>query len=184
MLKIKRYHESEEGVSILEFCIILPFLTIVLLGTIDISMALVNYMVWNQVVREGVRIGAGLSNMKEMKFSSKADAGCPTGSICGGAAYTNAMSVCTNHPGPAGEPCAHVLMHKRIIKLYELNQDLLQLDQDDFNITTFFTQDGSGTAEDSDTVRVVLSTRYRGIFVNGWPMEISQVGPYLSRIDP
>jgi hypothetical protein len=175
---------NQEGVSILEFCIILPFLTIVLLGTLDISMALINYMAWNQVVREGVRVGTGLRNMKDIRFSSRADASCPSGSICGGAAYTNAMAACTTHPGPPGLPCAHVIVHKRIRKLYDINQDLLRLDQADFHITTEFTKEGMGTASDSDTVRVVLNTQFRGIFVRSWPMQVSQVGPYLSRVDP
>jgi len=171
--KVFCVRRSEKGVSMLEFAIILPFMVILLVGTVDLSFGLLNYMSLSQIVREGVRLGSTLPGLTERIFdNSDSD-------------YDTAITSCDTHPGPPGFPCGHALMHRRVNQLRQLNANLFGMDNQEFSISSTFTRDlGAGlTDTNEDTVRVVVSTRFDGIFLSSWPIQVSQVAPYLSRSD-
>lgn len=173
LLKIRRNNENEKGISIVELAICLPFLVVLLFGTIDISFGLVNYMVLSQMVREGVRFGGG---MPELTDSITFDQGFGN--------YNTIMQDCETHPSALAEPCGHAVIHQRIRRLYEINVGAvgLDLDPENLDISTTYRR-VAADPEDEDTLVVTLNTSFQGMFLGSWPISVTQVGPYLSRSD-
>ncbi|PUE15282.1 MULTISPECIES: TadE/TadG family type IV pilus assembly protein [unclassified Limnohabitans] len=57
-------HRTQRGMAVVEFALILPLLLLVLLGTIDISLALLDKSLLTNASREGARAGVVARNTK------------------------------------------------------------------------------------------------------------------------
>ena len=166
----------------MEFAISLLFFLPVIIGIIDVSIMLTNYQKLEQSVREGVRTASRLSELTQDFNFQNTD--------------TEAnINTCRSVSRPAPSQlldCGHVLVHSRIRAVLR-HENLINFKVvadpntpgQEVAITSTFCPRGittpvicPNTTQDQDTIIVVASGRYNGLFGN-WPLNATYQGPWL-----
>ncbi len=170
LLRIRKSEsKSSKGTALIEFAIAAPTLLIILAGIFDISFLLLNFVMLEQAVREGVRTASRLPLISSGTAAANLD--------------SDATLVATCSAG-AGDPgqCAHVLMQWRIRHIAEVqNLRSVSTAETEMNIVTEYIPIAGPTSiasDDDDTVSATLTATYEGLFAD-YPMTVTYRSPYL-----
>ncbi|MCC6220808.1 MAG: pilus assembly protein [Deltaproteobacteria bacterium] len=157
---------SEGGAVLLEFVISAPFVTILLIGVLDIGQLLSDYLVMTQVAREGVRYASGLYGLEATISENDPQITMPQ--------LGEAPPILQNRD----------LVIARVAQLLELENTHLESTSRNFEMNL---HEGtgrpqvSGDSPDTDVVEVRVSGVHRGFLplFDKLELSVSQIGPYL-----
>ncbi len=145
----KRTGLKEQGVSMVEFAIILPLIFILFMGVIEGALALNTYLTLTQITREGVRYG---SHTPSLKFEEEQN-NLTCSKDCGG----------------------HKKIHKKVLKLIKENEiDKRIYGKKSPSITSFLEKKNEGNFK----VKIQIPYK-GWLFIKGVNITIEDTGPYL-----
>ena len=151
--------KQEAGVALLEFAIIIPLLTIIITLLIDIGLLFGQFLVLTQVAHEGARLASTMQGARGANITLT--------TTC---QYDENTGVCLDAVNSTNERSL-IPVNNRILQLANIERFR-------FEGPLAVQSQIDGTA--ADQVTVTIQARYDGIFLDGLPLSISLMAPYLA----
>ncbi|MCC6220555.1 MAG: pilus assembly protein [Deltaproteobacteria bacterium] len=160
--------KSEKGSAVLEFSISLFFITVLMVGVIDVGNMINDYLALTQIAREGTRVAASKLGLASTEV----------GAICVFDSST-AIKCCTSSGCSNACGQEHFEVQQRVFNLIQSQK--LSLQADSIVIASYYCQNPVAANPQGDKTKVQISARYEAFFplFNGNGINVSEVGPYL-----
>jgi len=164
-----RVYGDQNGSAITEFSLVVPLLVFLIFAMVDLGAVMLNYMLFEQAAREGVRTAGRLPSISSIVSPH----------FSGSDAATIAdISVCT--ATPSDPTCDHTFVHSRVRHILR-TQNTWMVDLPEVDVTSVFDPLPGGCvvlSPEEDTVMVQMNGLYQGFMFN-YNMNVTIRGPYL-----